>query len=56
MTFEEHMVEVDRIFIKFTGMSYVDWPDWCYADDYEDGLSPLETFENWRLEYWVDGE
>lgn len=52
MTFEEFMAEIEGIFQEKIGMSYLDAPDWCYYDDFEDGFTSSETFENWRAEYW----
>ncbi len=43
MTFEAWMHEVDRAFIKTTGLGRDDWPDQCYWDWWDDGLEPEEA-------------
>jgi hypothetical protein len=52
MTFETFMAEIEAIFQREIGMSYLDMPDWCYYDSFEDGLTPQETYEDWAAEYW----
>lgn len=41
--FDAWMVKVDAIIQKKCGLSYLDLPDYCYADEYEDGASPAEA-------------
>ncbi len=49
-TFDQWIAEVDSLFRNQFWMSYVDFPDWCYYDDFVDGMTPKETFEAYREE------
>ena len=44
MRFETWMDKVDQIFVEKTGLDYQSFPDQLYHDMWDDGLSPLDAF------------
>ena len=44
MTFEAWMVQVDNVFVAETSLGRDDWPDNCYWDMWESGMTPREAF------------
>jgi hypothetical protein len=41
--FEAWMAQVDAALVKRCGLTSADLPDYCYADDYEDGATPRQA-------------
>ncbi len=41
MTFKEYMSLVNHALIELCGMVAHDIPDWCYHDDYKNGVKPV---------------
>ncbi len=38
---------LDRLITDATGIGAYDWPDWCFADSFEQGDTPAEAFIVW---------
>jgi hypothetical protein len=48
---------LDRLIIAETGIGAYDWPDWCFADSFEQGDTPEEAFAAWCEDQgWPTGE
>lgn len=50
--FREFMSRINDLFVERFQMGYQHFPDWNYYDCFDDGMTPLETFEEWEAEYW----
>ena len=50
MTFNQWMDQVDNCVVGKCGLSYLDLPDVCYRDMYDNGYDPNEA-ANEALEY-----
>lgn len=50
MSFDQWLIEVDRLLISSVGLGHDDIEDWRWFDSFEDGLSPFDAFEDWELE------
>ena len=52
--FREFMRKVDNLFVAAFGMGYENFPDWDYYVAWDDGMTPEETFADWKEEYWPE--
>lgn len=50
MTFEQWMIELDKVFVKQLGMDSSCFEDWNYYIAWEDGLTPREAYKSWLEE------
>ena len=44
-TFKEYMKQVDKYLNDLCGMGHEDLPDFCYHDNFDDGVSAKQTAE-----------
>lgn len=47
MSFDQWLIEVDELLVTNTGLAHDDLDDYLWFDDYEDGLAPLESVQDW---------
>lgn len=52
--FAEWMTDVDRTITQITGLSYLDLPDWNYAEAFRGGMDSLDAAEEVLLEAGFD--
>lgn len=51
MTFETWMTDLNKIFsMHFGGLTSEDFPDYLWHDEYSSGCTPMESFQEWRLQ------
>lgn len=50
MTFEEWKKAVDKLFMKYMHCTSDDVEDWLWFDDYLNGVSPDNAFDEWLFE------
>jgi hypothetical protein len=48
MTFEQWKQQVNLLFIADYGMDSECFPDYLWYDDYKDGFSPVDAYDNWK--------
>lgn len=57
MTYEQWMVEVDRLLEKRCGLGQMMLPDWLSRDAFESGMTPAEGADECLLSAgWEDDE
>lgn len=47
LTFEQWIAKVDELFLAKFYISYLDFPDWNYYDNWADGVTPEECFADY---------
>lgn len=45
ISFDQWLLDMDKIFVHVFGMSYNNFPDWNWYDAFEYGLTPTEAVE-----------
>ena len=57
MTFEKWMKKVDAHILRIAGVTSADLPDWCWWDNWNDRIPPLEAstafLENEGFSFWA---
>ena len=52
--FAEFKRQIDDLFVAAFGLESIHFPDWDYYSCFDDGMTPADTFADWKAEYWPE--